>query len=112
MPAKRILSRITTDSADLDRVQDAIIEVVNPVLAATRLEMVTEQPATGTPGAGGFTTTVIRAATTNPVAPSVRAVVPSSSSSLGSPGQVCADLSWLYICVGTNTWRRVAISAF
>jgi len=38
--------------------------------------------------------------------------VPATATSNGTAGQVAADASFLYICVATNVWRRVAISAF
>ncbi len=38
--------------------------------------------------------------------------VPANSAANGTVGQVAADTSFLYICVATNLWRRVAIAAF
>lgn len=38
--------------------------------------------------------------------------VPATATSSGTAGQVAADTSFLYICVATNVWRRVAISSF
>lgn len=38
--------------------------------------------------------------------------VPASSAASGTAGQVAADVSNFYICISTNLWRRVAISAF
>lgn len=38
--------------------------------------------------------------------------IPSGSSSPGRPGQTAADANYFYVCVATNTWRRVAISTF
>lgn len=38
--------------------------------------------------------------------------VPATSTSNGTAGQVAADASFLYLCIATNLWRRVAISAF
>lgn len=38
--------------------------------------------------------------------------VPATSTSAGTAGQVAADASFLYLCIATNLWRRVAISAF
>jgi hypothetical protein len=38
--------------------------------------------------------------------------VPASSSAPGAPGQVAADASYLYVCVGVNVWRRVALGSF
>lgn len=33
--------------------------------------------------------------------------VPTTSSSIGFVGQVAADSTYIYICVATNTWRRI-----
>ena len=38
--------------------------------------------------------------------------VPATSTSSGTAGQVAADAPHLYLAIGTNLWRRVAISAF
>ena len=37
---------------------------------------------------------------------------PATGTSAGTPGMIAYDASFLYICVQTNVWRRVAISAF
>lgn len=37
---------------------------------------------------------------------------PASSASTGTAGQLIATTSFLYVCVATDTWRRVAIAAF
>lgn len=36
------------------------------------------------------------------------AKTPASASATGTTGWICWDASYLYICTGTNTWRRVA----
>ena len=36
---------------------------------------------------------------------------PASSSAAGTKGQILYDSSYIYICVATNTWRRVATSS-
>ncbi len=38
--------------------------------------------------------------------------VPASDSDPGIKGQIAADVNYLYICIATNTWRRVATSTF
>jgi hypothetical protein len=38
--------------------------------------------------------------------------VPSSSSAAGSPGQISWDANYVYICVGTNTWKRAALTSW
>ncbi len=37
---------------------------------------------------------------------------PSTASSAGTPGQISYDLSYIYVCVATNTWRRAAVSVW
>ena len=37
---------------------------------------------------------------------------PSTSSSTGTPGMIAMASGFLYICVATNTWQRVAIATF
>lgn len=37
---------------------------------------------------------------------------PLTSSSTGIGGQIAYDASFFYVCIGTNLWRRVAISPF
>lgn len=38
--------------------------------------------------------------------------VPATSTSNGTAGQVAADAGFLYLCISTNLWRRVAVAAF
>jgi hypothetical protein len=38
--------------------------------------------------------------------------VPATATSTGTVGQFAANTTHLYICVNTNTWRRVAIGTF
>ncbi len=40
------------------------------------------------------------------------ASVPSSATSTGTRGQIAANETHLYICVDTDTWRRVSLSTF
>lgn len=35
---------------------------------------------------------------------------PGSSSAQGYKGQICWDSNYIYVCVGTNSWKRAAIS--
>jgi len=37
---------------------------------------------------------------------------PASSTATGDVGSICWDSSYIYICVGTNSWKRVAISSW
>ena len=37
---------------------------------------------------------------------------PSTSTSTGITGQITWNASYIYVCVGTNQWRRVALSTF
>lgn len=38
--------------------------------------------------------------------------VPATSTSAGVEGQSAQDGNYLYICVATNTWKRIALTAF
>lgn len=40
------------------------------------------------------------------------ASVPSTPTSTGTRGQIAANETHLYICVATDTWRRVSLSTF
>lgn len=37
---------------------------------------------------------------------------PASSSAAGVQGTICWDTSFIYVCVATNTWKRIAISTW
>lgn len=38
--------------------------------------------------------------------------VPATATSTGTAGQVAADSGFLYICISTDVWRRVAVASF
>lgn len=38
--------------------------------------------------------------------------VPATATSPGTAGQVAANSGFFYLCIATDTWRRVAIAAF
>jgi len=40
------------------------------------------------------------------------ASVPDTLTSAGTKGQLAADETHLYVCVATDTWRRVSLSTF
>jgi hypothetical protein len=40
------------------------------------------------------------------------AAVPATATSTGTAGQVAYAAGFLYVCVATNTWRRVALSSW
>lgn len=40
------------------------------------------------------------------------AALPANSASNGTVGQMAWNTGFLYICIATNTWRRVALSTF
>jgi hypothetical protein len=46
-----------------------------------------------------------------PTAPAL-ATIPASATATGTTGQISFDANYLYICVATNTWKRVAIAAW
>ena len=37
---------------------------------------------------------------------------PASAGATGTAGMICWDSSYIYVCVGTNSWKRVAISTW
>ncbi len=37
---------------------------------------------------------------------------PASASSDGRPGDICWDSSYVYVCVGSNTWKRAALTTW
>ena len=39
-------------------------------------------------------------------------IPPGSSGATGATGEAALDSDWLYICVGTNTWKRTAITSW
>jgi hypothetical protein len=42
----------------------------------------------------------------------IKAGTPASSAASGVAGQIRWDASFVYICVATNTWKRVAIATW
>jgi len=37
---------------------------------------------------------------------------PANSSATGNQGEICWDSSYLYVCIATNTWRRISLSSW
>jgi hypothetical protein len=42
----------------------------------------------------------------------VNSQTPASASAAGTAGTIAWDSSYVYVCVATNTWRRVAIASW
>lgn len=42
----------------------------------------------------------------------MRQAAPATSGAKGTPGQLAFDGTYLYVCVATNTWRRISHSSF
>jgi hypothetical protein len=42
----------------------------------------------------------------------ITAAAPVSSAASGSVGEIRSDTNYLYVCTATNTWKRIALSAF
>jgi len=40
------------------------------------------------------------------------AITTQTGSSTGTPGQICWDADYIYVCTSTNVWKRVALSTF
>jgi hypothetical protein len=39
-------------------------------------------------------------------------IPPGSSGAVGATGQLALDSDWLYVCIGTNTWKRTALTSW
>jgi hypothetical protein len=61
-----------------------------------------------TPGAGTFSAL----ATTGDHIRIDTSQTPASSSASGTTGEIAYDSDYIYVCVATNTWKRVALSTF
>jgi hypothetical protein len=42
----------------------------------------------------------------------VSSIPPGSSASPGSTGQLALDTDYLYVCIGTDTWKRTQITGW
>lgn len=42
----------------------------------------------------------------------VSANVPATSASPGTFGMLATDGTWLYVCIGNASWKRIALTAF
>ena len=42
----------------------------------------------------------------------VSSTVPTVTNGLGIPGQIATDGTYLYVCVGVNSWKRTALAAW
>ena len=40
------------------------------------------------------------------------AITTKTGTSTGTPGQICWDADYIYVCTSTNVWKRVALSTF
>lgn len=40
------------------------------------------------------------------------ASTPATAVAAGVPGQIAYDQNFVYVCVGTNSWKRAALAAF
>ena len=39
-------------------------------------------------------------------------IPPGSSGATGATGQLSLDTDWLYVCIGTNTWKRTLLTGW
>lgn len=86
---------ITTNVTDT--ASDAASNLLNLKVGGTSKAKITKG---GVPTFAGDTLTLSTAKT------------PSSATATGTTGMICWDASYMYICTGTNTWRRVAHSSW
>ena len=42
----------------------------------------------------------------------VSAIPPGTSGAVGATGQLALDSDWLYVCIGTDTWKRTALTGW
>ncbi len=42
----------------------------------------------------------------------VSSIPPGSSGSTGATGEIALDSDWLYVCVGTDTWKRTVLTGW
>lgn len=42
----------------------------------------------------------------------VSASAPATAAATGKTGQIATDGNYLYVCVGTNSWKRTALTAW
>jgi len=49
---------------------------------------------------------------TGPTGPSVSSIAPGSSGATGTIGDLALDTNYLYVCIGTNTWKRTQITGW
>lgn len=97
---------VTSGFAVLDGVQTypggATLSGVSGNLHANGQKIVTE---TSSPSLAGLTVTGDKARIVTPK-------TPASATAAGSPGEVCWDTDFVYVCVGTNTWKRAALATW
>jgi hyaluronoglucosaminidase len=49
---------------------------------------------------------------TGATGPSVSDIAPGSSGATGSTGELALDADYLYVCVGTDTWKRTQLTGW
>jgi hypothetical protein len=67
---------------------------------------------TGATGPSGATGATGATGVTGSTGPSVSSISPGSSGATGSTGDLALDTNYLYVCVGTNTWKRTQITGW
>jgi hypothetical protein len=67
---------------------------------------------TGSTGSTGPTGSTGSVGPTGSTGPSVSSVAPGSSGATGSIGDLALDTDYLYVCIGTNTWKRTQITGW
>jgi len=60
---------------------------------------------------GSTGTAVVAQAVPSPLAVAT-AHTPASATDTGTTGQIAWDANFLYVCVATNTWKRIAIATW
>jgi hypothetical protein len=72
--------------------------------------------ATGSNGTNGATGATGPAGVTGPAGPTgsylVSNIPPGSSAATGATGELALDSDYLYVCIGTNTWKRTTLTGW
>jgi hypothetical protein len=67
---------------------------------------------TGSTGPTGATGPTGSVGPTGSTGPSVSSIAPGSSGATGSTGDLALDTDYLYVCIGTNIWKRTQITGW
>jgi hypothetical protein len=113
---------MTVTFASAGVIQVGMLISGNNVTAGTTITAV----GTGSGGTGTYTVSASQSVASTTITGTIRCIVgafingaaggtgavPASSTAIGRPGQLAFDATGLYVCTASNTWKRVAWTAF